>query len=259
MLTLYDSPLSPFCRKVRMVMEYKKLPFEPVNESTAEEWGLFNRRAEIPILLHDDLVIINSADIVSYLDDAFPDFPVRPSDAKRRAAARAWERTADTLVDAIVTNMAIWTWADIGPRPEGLLKANQAEIRDVYNDLERDLGEEPFVCSKLSIADFALLPHLMAAWHLDLRCDKDRHPRVAGWLDRMRDHELCRADVERVRNWWKNRSTSTLETDKINWGTHRLELYLAQGFHERLLEDIRHNRMLWSAGPRRNSLRAFLK
>jgi glutathione S-transferase len=257
MLTLYDSPLSPFCRKVRMVLEYKKLAFDTVDESTAEDWGRFNRRAEIPILLHDDLVVLNSADIVSYLDDAFPEFPVRPSDPRHRVRVRAWERTADTLLDAIVTNIAIWTWADIGPRPAGLLEANQEEIRDVYDDLDRDLGDQQFVCGDLSVADFALFPNLIAAWHLELRCDPDRHPRVSRWLDRMRNHELCRADMERVRKWWKNRTASTLETDKINWGTYRLELYLAQGFHERLFEDIRQNRMLWSAGPRRNSLRAF--
>jgi hypothetical protein len=55
MITLYDSPLSPFCRKVRMVLEHKQLEFVTVDESTAEDWGRFNRRAEIPILLHDDL------------------------------------------------------------------------------------------------------------------------------------------------------------------------------------------------------------
>src|SRR5215471_10314259 len=131
MLTLYDSPLSPFCRKVRMAMEYKKLSFSTTQESTAEDWGRYNRRAEIPILLHDDLVVLNSSDIVAYLDDAFPDRSVYPPDPRRRVAARAWERTADTLADAIVTNTAIWTWADIGEPPQGLLEANQAEIQDL--------------------------------------------------------------------------------------------------------------------------------
>jgi len=29
-----------------------------------------------------------------------------------------------------------------------------------------------------------------------------------------------------------------------------------QGFHRRLVEDIENDRVLWSAGPRRNSIRA---
>jgi glutathione S-transferase len=257
MLVLYDSPLSPFCRKVRMVLEYKQLAFDTVVDSRAQDWGKFNRRAEIPILLHDDLTILNSADIVSYVEDSFPEVPVVPRDPKRRVVARYWERTADTLVDAIVTNMAIWTWAEIGPRPEGLLEANQAEIQDVYDDLERALGDKPFVCGELTVADMALFPHLMAAWHLELRCDPARHPAVAAWQQRMRHLEVCRADIERVREWWKKRTDSSLETEKVNWGTHRLELYLAQGFHERLVDDIRQDRVLWSVGPRRNSLRAL--
>jgi hypothetical protein len=87
MLTLYDSPLSPFCRKVRMVIELKGLAFDAITESRAEDWGRFNRRAEIPILLHDELVVLNSADIVSYLDEAFPQAPVLPRDP-----AAGWSR-----------------------------------------------------------------------------------------------------------------------------------------------------------------------
>ena len=79
MLKLFDSPLSPLARKVRMVMEYKRLDFEVVDESTAEQWGRYNRRAEIPILGHSEWVLANSADIVSYLEDVFPDLPVKPA------------------------------------------------------------------------------------------------------------------------------------------------------------------------------------
>jgi glutathione S-transferase len=256
MITLYDSPLSPFCRKVRMVLDYKRLEYGTVDESTAEDWGRYNRRAEIPILLHDDLVVLNSSDIIACLDHAFPDSPVYPADPRRRVVARAWERTADTMADAIVTNTAIWTWAEIGSRPEGLLEANQAEICDLYDELEAALGEQDFVCGELSIADFALFPHFIAARHLDLRCDPDRHGRLSRWLERMRNHELGRADLERVRAWRKNRANSTLETERVNWGTYRLELFLAQGFHRRLVGDIESGRVLWSVGPRRNSLRA---
>jgi glutathione S-transferase len=239
-----------------MVLEYKQLDFITVDESRAEDWGRYNRRAEIPILLHDDLVVLNSSDIVPYLDDAFPDRSIYPSDPRRRVAARAWERTADTLADAIVTNTAIWTWAKIGNCPEGLLAANQAEISDLYDELQAVLGDYGYICGELSIADLALFPHLMAAWHLDLRCDPEKHGRVARWLGHMRNHELGRADIARVRSWWKNRTNSTLETRRINWGSYRLELYLAQGFHRRLIDDIENDRVLWSVGPHRNSLRA---
>jgi glutathione S-transferase len=73
-----------------MVLKYKGLEFSTVDESAAEDWGR-NRRAEIPILLHDDLVVLNSSDIVAYLDHAFPDRPVFPADPRGRAAARAWD------------------------------------------------------------------------------------------------------------------------------------------------------------------------
>ena len=79
MLTLYENAFSPFARKVKLVLDYKGLEFNMVDgltRSNHEELAAVNKRVEVPVLDHDGLIIVNSADIVAYLERVFPDSPV---------------------------------------------------------------------------------------------------------------------------------------------------------------------------------------
>lgn len=252
-MDLYYTALSPFCRKVRMALDYKRLPYRLQPYSTDAAWGQLNRRAEIPILDDGGLVVVNSADILAYLDHRYPEHPLMPADPALRVKARRWERHADTWADAVVTNMAIWLWAHVGPRPDGLLDASRAEIGDLYTALEDDLAPGPFVCGEqVTVADLALLPHLSAAKKLDLGWSDERHPRLAVWFQALMQLPAAIADKQHARAWWTSRSPESVDADRINWGSYRLEMYLAMGFHERLFGDIQAGRVLWSVGPNRN-------
>src|SRR5262245_31987315 len=105
MLRLYDSAFSPFARKVRMTLEYKGLDYEAVDgllKSNHEALKAVNERVEVPALVDGDLVVVNSADIVAYLDYRYPAKRMYPNDPAARVHARAWERVADTFVDPIL-------------------------------------------------------------------------------------------------------------------------------------------------------------
>src|SRR5512134_3532194 len=109
MITLYDNPFSPFARKVRMVLEHKGLAFDAIDGLTPEgrsALAAVNPRVEVPVLLDGDLVVVNSADIVAYLEHRYPEGPVYPANPAARVAARAWERLADTLLDAITHDLS---------------------------------------------------------------------------------------------------------------------------------------------------------
>ena len=85
MIKLYDSAFSPFARKVRMTLEYKDLNYEAVDgllRSNHEALKAVNGRIEVPALVDGDVVVINSADIVTYLDHRYPAkcvYPVQPA------------------------------------------------------------------------------------------------------------------------------------------------------------------------------------
>ena len=76
MITLYDNAFSPFARKVRMVLEHKRLAFEAIDGLAADghaRLAAVNPRVEVPVLQDGDLVVINSSDIVAYLEHRYPD------------------------------------------------------------------------------------------------------------------------------------------------------------------------------------------
>src|SRR5215472_8367458 len=99
MIKLYDSAFSPFARKVRMTLDYKTL--DGLLKPNHEALKAVNGRVEVPALVDGDIVVVNSADIVAYLDHRYPANKVYPDDPAARVHARAWERVADTFVDPI--------------------------------------------------------------------------------------------------------------------------------------------------------------
>src|ERR1700752_529934 len=116
-LTLCYTALSPFCRKVRMAMEYKGLAFELAPADHVAEVAALNVRAEVPVLIDGDTIVSNSPDILAYLDRKFPDRPLYPAEAGAFAQARDWERMSDTHLDAILTVIGNWKFAELPPMP----------------------------------------------------------------------------------------------------------------------------------------------
>jgi glutathione S-transferase len=77
MRLLYHLPLSPYARKVRLVLAEKRLPFEMRVEKVWEnrpEYLALNPAATVPTLVEENgLVIPDSNVICEYLDEAYPD------------------------------------------------------------------------------------------------------------------------------------------------------------------------------------------
>src|ERR1700733_8787777 len=113
--TLYDNAFSPFARKVRLVLEHKGIAHEVIDglrHSARDSLVAVNGRVEVPALVHDGTVVVNSADIVAYLERVFPERPIYPASPAGWVRARAWERCADTVVDPILIDISYWTWAE---------------------------------------------------------------------------------------------------------------------------------------------------
>ncbi len=202
-MKLYDNAFSPFARKVRIVLDVKGLDYETVdglNKANTAALEAVNGRVEVPTLVDGDVTVVNSADIVAYLEHAYPEPSVYPGEPAARVRARAWERCADTVVDPILVDISYWMWADRpDDMPAGLKEAAHADLDQVYDALERDLDGREFLCGAMSIADIALFPHLAAVQLLGVSFSRQRHPRLAAWFKRLRGVAECRADHERTR------------------------------------------------------------
>jgi glutathione S-transferase len=256
-MKIYDNAFSPFARKVRLVLDYKGLPYEAVDalEPGAHQMlAAVNPRVEVPVLDDDGLVVVNSADIVAYLDYRYPSRPVLPADPVLRVRARALERLADTLVDAIVHDVSIWIWPTLhrtDAPPAGLREAAKRDIEAIYAELDADLTLREYLCGELSIADFALFPHMTSVNFLDLGFSPDRHPHLVTWYRRLRALPVFRGDLERARGWIERNATRAPVTNRVVWRGDRIEWLLANGFHEWFLSEIREERVGWPVRSRR--------
>jgi len=258
MLTLYDNAFSPFARKVRLVLDHKGLEYEVVDglsRKNRDALEAVNGRVEVPALVHDGLVIVNSSDIVAYLERVFPTRPVYPTSHAAWVRARAWERCSDAVVDPIMIDISYWIWAERpDAMPAGLRDAARADLAQVYGALERELAGREFVCGELSIADLALFPQLTGAKMLDVAFDAAQFPALFGWYKRMRELPICRADLERVKSYLGNPAALDVERKKIFWRGDRIEWILARGYHEWFMREIEEDRVIFPGlgvpGPR---------
>lgn len=252
MIKLYDSAFSPFARKVRMVLEHKGLAFEALDgllRSNHAALKAVNGRIEVPVLVDGDVVVVNSSDIVSYLEHIRPTPPVHPQDPAARVHARAWERAADTFVDAIMIDISYWKWAAREDEmPAGLIEAARGDLRGIYAALERDLAGREFVSGALSIADIALFPHLASVKAMEVEFSSEEHPNLVRWFRRMRALPICAADLRRAREFVVSIKDRDFERERIFWRGDRVEWLLARGYQDWFFNEIRHDRVAWP-GP----------
>ncbi len=109
-LHLYHSAISNCSMRARIVLEEKSLPWVSHHldllkgETHTPEYFGINPNGVVPTLVHDGVVIIESDDIIEYLDEKFPNPPLRGSDAETNRAIHDWVKMATGIhVKAVKT------------------------------------------------------------------------------------------------------------------------------------------------------------
>jgi glutathione S-transferase len=96
-IVLHQWEISPFCGKVRRILEHKQLAFTVINYN-----GLRARKAAglsgpgtLPVIDYDGERIQDSTDIAAFLESRHPEPPIYPREAASRAQVHIWEDWAD--------------------------------------------------------------------------------------------------------------------------------------------------------------------
>jgi len=103
MLELYHSGLTTCSKQVRHCLREKGLTYKSRYielwryENLSPDYLKLNPNGVVPTLVHDGVPVINSFCINEYIEDVFPDPPLRPADPHERARARYWAWTADEV------------------------------------------------------------------------------------------------------------------------------------------------------------------
>lgn len=104
MLKFYYHPLSPIARRVWWTLLEKEIPFDPIfvdmrGKQFEPDFLALNPFHHVPVLVHDDLRLIESIAILDYLDRQFPQNPLSPTEPAALAKMR--------MVQMVVTNELI--------------------------------------------------------------------------------------------------------------------------------------------------------
>jgi glutathione S-transferase len=113
-LQLYTFQLCPYAHRVRLTLAEKRLAAELIEIDLKNKPAGFSKMSpygKVPLLLHGDVKIWESAIINGYLDEVFSDPPLMPSSPPDRALANIWIKFADERLYA-ATHSLIFTRDD---------------------------------------------------------------------------------------------------------------------------------------------------
>lgn len=104
MLKYYHAEPAANSLKSIIPLHEKALPFESIYvdlhkfEQHSEWFVAINPEGQVPVLDHDGTIITHTTVINEYLEDVFPDTPLRPRDAIGAARMRYWNKFVDEHV-----------------------------------------------------------------------------------------------------------------------------------------------------------------
>jgi glutathione S-transferase len=172
MRVLYHIPLSPFSRKVRLVLSERRLPFELKVEKVWErrpEYLTMHAAGTVPVLVEDNgLVIPDSSVICEYLEEAYPDTALLGRTLAERVEIRrlvAWfdGKFAQEVSRNLLGEKFLKRLFGRGQPDVAMIRAGYANLRS-HLDYVGWLAEQRrwLAGNELSLADFAAAGHLSA-------------------------------------------------------------------------------------------------
>ena len=151
---------SPYVRKVRIVLEEKRIPYEYVQaRPSAPDSPVpqFNPLAKIPVLVtQQGKGIYDSPVIVEYLDALAPEPRLIPSETDARIDIKRWEALGDGVADATVAISHERRKPRVKQDSEEWYHKQRLKIDRGLEAMERELGEREFCYgSRFTLADVA--------------------------------------------------------------------------------------------------------
>jgi glutathione S-transferase len=184
-LVLYDAPRCPYAARVRIVLAEKGVDVDVVEIDLSDrpDW-LYekNPKGRVPVLEEDDRPLAESAVLMEFLEERYPEPALLPPDPADRAAVRLLIFRADELTD-----------------PYYALRREEDGARERFDAalgrLDGLLGEQPYLSgAEYGLADIALVPWVLRARDV-LGVELDGFPALTDWLGRLEQRPAIAAEV----------------------------------------------------------------
>ncbi|MBV9748711.1 MAG: glutathione S-transferase family protein [Acetobacteraceae bacterium] len=199
-MLLYEHPLSSYAQKVKIALREKGVAFEvelPESFGTGRTDGPFaaaNPRTEVPVLIDGPARIFESAIIMEYIEERWPDPPLLPREPEARAFARMTEEVCDTQYEAVNWGFGevLWFRRATGPLADTLRAQAARQTKVLQEWLTGRLGEAIwFGGAAFGWADAAAAPMVNRSVHYGLGPPPGSP--LATWHERLRERPSAAA------------------------------------------------------------------
>jgi glutathione S-transferase len=222
LIEVYNFPLSPCGEKVRFALAEKQLSWTDYHvdlgtkENLRPDFLRFNPKGLVPVLRLGADVIAESTIIIEFIDDRWPEPPLRPVDPLARARMRRWTKLVDEVLHPAWPGIA-WpilvrpAWQRkseaevlrmLAALPDPRRRERQSRLfqlglnapdareslvifASVCRDMEEALTAGPWIAGEsFSLGDIALLPYFVALEAFGLERLFQAYPRIVDWYGR---------------------------------------------------------------------------
>lgn len=200
MRKLYHLTLSPFCRKVRLVLAEKKLEVELIDEPVWEQrldFIRFSPSGKVPLLKEGSNVFTESTPICEYLDESYPIPKLIPADQKLRYEARRLTCWFDDIFYHEVTinllNERVYKKIFKTGHPDSnAIKIGLKKIKFHFDYLEWLLEKRNWLAGeKMTLADFSAVAHISSLDYIG-DINWDLKPVVKEWYAKIKSRPAFR-------------------------------------------------------------------
>jgi len=190
MLTLYHTPLSASCRKLRVTLREKDIAHKLVEEhpsASRQEFYALNPAGDVPVLTTSKAVAVCGAYAISeYLEEAFPEVQFFGASMDERAEVRRLVDWFDRKFDAEVTQLTVFE--KVFKRLMGYGEPSSEAIRMGKKNLSGHLAYMDYLLTSrnwlageyLTLADISAAAHISCMDYLG-DVDWDEKERVREW------------------------------------------------------------------------------
>ena len=198
---LYHLPLSPFCRKVRLLLAEKKLEVVLIEELVWRKRFDFVRlspSSKVPLLKIDGLFISESNAIFEHLEEVYPNPPLLPSVMAEKIEARRllyWfddtfhrDVTSKLLYQRVYTNLSGSSVVN-----SSMIKSGLQAMKAHCNYLDMILEKRRWLAGDtMTIADFAGAAHISSLDYIG-DIDWSRFEYIKNWYAKIKSRPAFRS------------------------------------------------------------------
>lgn len=214
---LYGSIVSPYVRKVAIVLDYKNLDYRlevliPFVEKDKQKLLKMNPQGKVPVYQDGSFMISDSSVICAYLEKQYPDSCIYPATAENYATCLWYEEYADSqLIPNILIvafNILLAASFNLVPDMYAVKDVLDNKLPQIFTYLDNKIGTKKYLVNdSFSLADISIVVPFLNFELAGYRVDPKKWANLSRYLDEMfQEQNIAKANILMIKTFEKFKS-----------------------------------------------------